>query len=164
MTKMGDGGSAWTVSANGRTYRLAVRAKQVGPARDARVGGTGQKIYERGNDYADAGKKNVTVLSTSIAPIVATDLHRREDSATDADDAPVRVQVTFNRTKRIEEADTRGSNLLSMLGLRANKLTDFTQTVEFEFTLEEVNNRAATASDAVRAATGFAKRNSETAR
>ena len=132
LAKMRDGGAAWTVSAGGRTFRLAMNARLVGPARDSRAGGTGQKIYERGNSYRDQARKNLTSLSTTVTAAGAF------DAAHGAEEAPVRIEPTTTATRRTEESDTRGSNLLFMEGLRANKLTDFTQAVDFSFTLREV--------------------------
>ncbi len=148
LAKMSDGGEAWTVPAGGHRYRLAVTAQQIGPARGSREGGTGQKIYERGNQYQDAGRKNITSLTTTTnlaglgdghddpSLTTTTNLAGGEDAH---DQLPLRGQVTHNRIDRADQTDTRGSNLLFMQGLRANKLTDFTQAVEFRFTLKKID-------------------------
>jgi hypothetical protein len=128
MAKLSDGGESWVVNVDGDLYLLAIWAGQLGPPHGSRPGGTGQKIYERSNDYADAGRKVI-----------------RENAGTGSasgvsflDDLPVRAGITYSYSTRLEENLNRGSNLLSMSGVRANKLTDFTQGVRFQFLLEKL--------------------------
>jgi hypothetical protein len=59
LAKMNDGGQAWVFETGGGTYRLVMNARQVGPARGSRAGGTGSKIYERGPRLQDAGRRNI---------------------------------------------------------------------------------------------------------
>lgn len=65
LAKMRDGGAAWTFQAGGRVFEVLMSAELVGPARDSRPGGNGVKVYERGNAYRDATRRNVA--STGVA-------------------------------------------------------------------------------------------------
>ncbi|MBO4207855.1 transposase [Micromonospora echinofusca] len=130
LPKMRDDGAAWTFKAGGRTFELHLSAELVGPARDSRPGGTGEKIYERGNAYQDASRRNVTSDRLTVG---LTGAGRPGET-----DGYLGLAVTESRTVRVDQADTRGSNLLFMTGLRANKLTDFTQAVEFTATIVEI--------------------------
>ncbi|MER7415942.1 hypothetical protein ABT346_04000 [Micromonospora peucetia] len=132
LAKMRDGGAAWTFRAGGRAFEVLMSADLIGPARGSRPGGNGVKVYERGNTYQDATRRNVA--STSVAGGIA--------GGTRPGDLAGHWLLTANgaRTERVEQADTRGSNLLFMAGLRANKLTDFTQAVRFTTTIREITD------------------------
>ncbi|MGW1060561.1 WXG100-like domain-containing protein [Micromonospora rubida] len=132
LAKMRDGGAAWTFQAGGRVFEVLMSAELVGPARDSRPGGNGVKVYERGNAYRDATRRNVA--STGVTGGLTG------GGQPGGLDGHWGLTVTGGRTGRVEQADTRGSNLLFMAGLRANKLMDFTQAVRFHATIREITS------------------------
>ncbi|NBE83350.1 WXG100-like domain-containing protein [Micromonospora rubida] len=132
MAKMRDGGAAWTFRAGDRVFEVLMSAELVGPGRNSRPGGNGVKVYERGNAYRDATRRNVA--STGVAGGLTG------GGQPGVLDGHWGLTVTGGRTKRVEQADTRGSNLLFMAGVRANKLMDFTQAVRFTATIREITS------------------------
>ncbi len=126
--KLNDGGESWIVDVNGDLYRLAIWRKPLGPPHRSRPGGTGAKVYDRSNDYLDAGKRVIKENATSTSA----------SAVGFASAAPWRAGATYAHTARTEETLNRGSNLLSMSGVRANKLTDFSQGARYEFLLERL--------------------------
>ncbi|MBO4208211.1 hypothetical protein [Micromonospora echinofusca] len=148
LAKMRDGGATWTFKAGGRTFELVMTAELVGPARDSRPGATGEKIYDRGNAYQDTSRRNVTSTNVTIGASGANGLGQA--------DGHWGLNLTESRSKRVDQADTRGSNLLFMTGLRANKLTDFTQAVRFDASMREITDLGTRIVDGLRKLPGGA--------
>ncbi|MEU8210359.1 hypothetical protein AB0B85_14300 [Micromonospora sp. NPDC049044] len=130
MAKMRDGGALWRFKADGRLFELSISVELVGPAWGSRPGGDGIKVYERSNAYRDASRRSTKMLAVG-GSLVGTGRPDTLDGGFAAGSGAV-VQ-----TRGEEESDTRGSNLLFMTGLRANKLTDFNQMVRFHATIRE---------------------------
>ncbi|WP_460777984.1 OTU domain-containing protein, partial [Micromonospora polyrhachis] len=143
MERLNDGGGSWQFSVGKRRFELVVLAKLAGPARDSRPGATGAKLYERGNKSEDASRNNVSSdgLGAGLLGI----------------GGPVAATLSGALTKRTDQRDTRGSNLLFMNGLRANKLTDFTQAVRYYGYVREVRGVAAKAADKAKTWAGHAR-------
>ncbi|NYH41996.1 hypothetical protein HNR22_001723 [Micromonospora jinlongensis] len=130
MAKMRDGGALWRFKADGRMFEVSMSAELVGPAWGSRPGGNGIKVYERGNAYRDASRRFTTMLAVGGG---ATGTGRPDS----LDGGFASGSLVGGRTRGEEQSDTRGSNLLFMNGLRANKLTDFNQMVQFHVTINE---------------------------
>ncbi|MGW0435750.1 hypothetical protein ACWDV4_24820 [Micromonospora sp. NPDC003197] len=143
MARLLDGGASWTYSVGTRRFELVLTAELIGPARDSRPGATGGKLYERGNKARDASRRNVSssAITSSVLGI----------------GGPVSASASVTGTERIDQADSRGSNLLFMEGLRANKLTDFTQAVRYQGYIREIRGTADKATDKVKSWTGHAR-------
>ncbi|WP_433650043.1 hypothetical protein ACQP2C_26510 [Micromonospora zamorensis] len=137
MAKMHDGGALWRFKADGRSFVVSMWAELVGPAWGSRPGGNGIKVYERGNRYRDASRRSKATRSVGLSGIGTG----RPD---DLNGGFVSVSLGIGSARGEEQSDTRGSNLLFMTGLRANKLTDFNQMVRFKVTIEETTGRSPT--------------------
>ena len=130
--KLRDGGAAWEVKVGGQVYRLSMSARLTGPATASAPGATGSKVYERGNQWEEAGVTDITQTRLDATTTGQGVIDRLTDAL------PIKVQLSATATGRLGQTDSRATNLLHMEGLRANKMTQFDQTVAFRYRLREI--------------------------
>ncbi|MET7394104.1 toxin glutamine deamidase domain-containing protein, partial [Dactylosporangium sp. NPDC005572] len=134
MPKLRDGGARWEFSVGSRRFEVFVTAELEGPARAAREGGSGEKLYARGNQYRDSASKDIGTATRGAGLVGSGTGGATEHS----EGIAATVNVSGSQTTRVDGSATRGSNLLFMVGLRANKLRDFNQAVTFHYRVREI--------------------------
>ncbi|GIG03178.1 hypothetical protein [Catellatospora citrea] len=134
LPQMRDGGAAWRVTTGKSAYEVAITAEPLGPPRNGRPSATGTKLYTRANDYQDRTAAGVTsVTSTAALPVSGTN---PEHGAA--------VTPSVAATHRSQDERTRGTNLLSMGGLRANGSYDFDRAVRYRVRIKDLSLNGAT--------------------
>ncbi|MFG1893053.1 hypothetical protein ACGFIP_03375 [Micromonospora zamorensis] len=140
MGKSLDGGtSLFYSSPDSRTFKISLRAEQVGHASGSHDSGSGAKSYTRGNDALNEARRwnSTHALAGGSGGLFQPDEPEQgaEPQGFESGFVAFSPQGGFSRTTG--RSDAHGSNLLNMEGVRASNLTGYFQNVRFHGSIEE---------------------------
>ncbi|MEU1395489.1 hypothetical protein ABZ403_05390 [Micromonospora zamorensis] len=140
MGKSLDGGTTlFYNSPDSRTFKITLRAEQVGHASGSHASGSGAKSYTRANDALNEARRwnSTHAVAGGSGGLFQPDKPEQgaEPEGFDSGFVAFSLQGGFSRTTG--RSDAHGSNLLNMEGVRTNNLTGYFQNVRFHGSIEE---------------------------